>query len=99
MLRFAKPLVGYFDEPAGTFELYLPTTTLVHVHADAFPGQERATLHFFGAFGDVSRPPHVELRPLAGDDALALAEALKIRLGLPLLPLVRSAEELDEGCP
>lgn len=99
MLRFTNPSRTSFEAPPRTAELFLPRATLVDVEALGERGDACAALQFTGSFDDVSRPAHVTLAPLSGDDAVSLAETLRARLGLPLVPVVRRADQLHEGAP
>jgi hypothetical protein len=99
ILHFAMPTRDFFASPQGTFELLLHREGIVHVHTTARPRHASGTLHFFGDFSGTGYPPYVALEPMSGEDAFALAECLKRRLRLPLLPTICTADELDERLP
>lgn len=97
MLCFTRPSPTPFDAPARTTALFLPRATLVDVQVTLL--DERAAVVFLGSFEDVSRPPRVTLQYVSSHDASSLAETLKRRLGLPLVPVVCSAEDLGTPPP
>lgn len=98
MLCFSRPSQRPFDAPARTSALFLPRATLVDARVSP-RSDDRAAIELLGSFDDVSRPPHVTVQYVSSLDAVALVESLKQRLGLPRLPFVCRADDLDAPPP
>lgn len=94
MVHLSRPDGRPFASPAATHELLVPRETLIHAN----PGRD-GSLRLLGWFGAVSRPPIVVVEPLDPADALSVANELQVLLDLPRLPVVCTAEELDERLP
>jgi hypothetical protein len=78
-----------FTSPPGTFELHLPTASIVDVRVHPTQDPAFAWITFFGELSQTGYGTRVDLGPVLADDAARLLPLLARRYRLPKVPRVQ----------